>query len=206
MARKTRRRRGRSRGGESSAIARAASSASQVAEPTHGRRAEAGDDAGALAHSILGAGPPPDRDATAPIDMSALKKGKLYYRIGEVSQITGVKPYVLRYWESEFRLMAPQKSRSKQRLYRQRDIETILHIKRLLYEERYTIAGARKRLRELGAAGLRDVEPVLPPAAAAGSTHASGLRSDASGGARASDAQWIHGQLAEIRSLLSSEI
>ena len=106
---------------------------------------ESGDDGGALAQSILGAGLPLDRDATAPIDLSALKKGKLYYRIGEVSQITGVKPYVLRYWESEFRLMAPQKSRSKQRLYRRKDIETILHIKQLLYEERYTITGARRR-------------------------------------------------------------
>ena len=76
--------------------------------------------------------------------------GKRYYRIGEVSRITGVKPYVLRYWESEFRWMAPAKSRSKQRLYRERDIEVIRLIKRLLYEERFTIAGARKKLRELG--------------------------------------------------------
>ena len=77
-------------------------------------------------------------------------EGKRYYRIGEVSRITGVKPYVLRYWESEFRWMAPAKSRSKQRLYRQRDIEVIQLIKTLLYEKRFTIAGARKRLRELG--------------------------------------------------------
>ncbi len=75
---------------------------------------------------------------------------KRYYRIGEVSRITGVKPYVLRYWESEFRWMAPQKSRSKQRLYRKRDIDMILLIKKLLYEQRFTIAGARKKLRELG--------------------------------------------------------
>jgi DNA-binding transcriptional MerR regulator len=80
-----------------------------------------------------------------------LPDGKLYYRIGEVSKITGVKAYVLRYWESEFRWMAPQKSRSKQRLYRRKDIETILLIRKLLYQERYTIAGARQRLRELGA-------------------------------------------------------
>ncbi len=79
-------------------------------------------------------------------------EGKRYYRIGEVSRITGVKPYVLRYWESEFRWMAPAKSRAKQRLYRKRDIETIQLIKKLLYEERFTIAGARKRLRELGVA------------------------------------------------------
>ncbi len=75
---------------------------------------------------------------------------KRYYRIGEVSRITGVKPYVLRYWESEFRWMTPQKSRSKQRLYRQRDIEMIQLIKKLLYEQRFTIAGARKKLREVG--------------------------------------------------------
>lgn len=77
---------------------------------------------------------------------------KLYYRIGEVSRITQIKPYVLRYWESEFSLMSPAKSRSKQRLYRKRDIETILLIKKLLYDERFTIAGAKKRLRELGRA------------------------------------------------------
>jgi DNA-binding transcriptional MerR regulator len=75
---------------------------------------------------------------------------KRYYRIGEVSRITGIKPYVLRYWESEFRWMAPQKSKSKQRLYRKRDIDMILLIKKLLYEQRFTIAGARKKLRNMG--------------------------------------------------------
>jgi DNA-binding transcriptional MerR regulator len=75
---------------------------------------------------------------------------KRYYRIGEVGRITGVKPYVLRYWESEFRWMSPQKSRSQQRLYRQRDVEIIQLIKKLLYEQRYTIAGARQKLREMG--------------------------------------------------------
>ncbi len=80
----------------------------------------------------------------------AKTEGKRYYRIGEVSKLTGVKPYVLRYWESEFRWMAPTKSRSKQRLYRQRDIEIIQLIKRLLWEEKFTIAGARRKLQELG--------------------------------------------------------
>lgn len=92
----------------------------------------------------------------------ATGSGKLYYRIGEVSRITGVKPYVLRYWESEFRWMAPGKSRSQQRLYRQRDIDVIRLIQKLLYEERFTIAGARKRLRELGVA--RAAESGLPEA------------------------------------------
>ena len=82
--------------------------------------------------------------------------GKRYYRIGEVSRITGVKPYVLRYWESEFRWMAPAKSRSKQRLYRQRDIEVIQLIKRLLYEEKFTIKGARRKLQEMGVAKALD--------------------------------------------------
>ncbi len=96
--------------------------------------------------------------------------GRLYYRIGEVSRITDVKPYVLRYWETEFRWMSPQKSRSKQRLYRVKDIETILLIKRLLYEERYTIAGARRRLRELGAARSGSTRETAADRAAAEST------------------------------------
>ena len=75
---------------------------------------------------------------------------KLYYRIGEVSKLTGVKAHVLRYWETEFRWMTPPKSRSKQRLYRQRDIEFVWLLKRLLWEERYTIAGARQRIQDLG--------------------------------------------------------
>jgi len=73
---------------------------------------------------------------------------KLYFRIGEVSDLVGVKPYVLRYWESEFTDIKPSKSKSGQRLYKRRDVELLLRIKELLYEERFTINGARKRLRE----------------------------------------------------------
>lgn len=73
---------------------------------------------------------------------------KLYFRIGEVSDLVGVKPYVLRYWESEFNDIKPSKSKSGQRLYKRRDVEMLLRIKELLYEERFTINGARKRLRE----------------------------------------------------------
>ncbi|GBE02464.1 HTH-type transcriptional repressor YcgE [bacterium BMS3Bbin06] len=73
---------------------------------------------------------------------------KLFYKIGEVGRITGVEPYVLRYWESEFPFLKPRKSRSGQRLYVKKDIELILEIKRLLYYERYTIEGVKKRFSE----------------------------------------------------------
>ena len=71
---------------------------------------------------------------------------KLFFKIGEVARITRVEPYVLRYWESEFDLIRPAKSTTGQRTYRKEDIETILEIKRLLYEERFSIEGAKKRL------------------------------------------------------------
>jgi DNA-binding transcriptional MerR regulator len=74
---------------------------------------------------------------------------KQYFKIGEVAQIAGVEPYVLRYWETEFKSIRPDKTRSNQRLYRRRDVEMVLNIKRLLYDEGYRIDGARRRLREL---------------------------------------------------------
>jgi DNA-binding transcriptional MerR regulator len=73
---------------------------------------------------------------------------KLYYRIGEVSHITGVKTHVLRYWEQEFKLR-PEKFGGTQRRYKKEDLETILTIKKLLYDERFTVRGAKKRLLEL---------------------------------------------------------
>lgn len=73
---------------------------------------------------------------------------KLYFKIGEVADLAGVQPYVLRYWETEFKEICPVKSRSNQRLYRRRDVETVLSIKHLLYDEGFTIEGARKRIRE----------------------------------------------------------
>ncbi len=76
---------------------------------------------------------------------------KLYYRIGEVSQIVGVEPHVLRYWETEFRSIRPQKSRKGQRIYSRRDVDKLLKVKDLLYTHGFTIAGARRRLRESAA-------------------------------------------------------
>jgi DNA-binding transcriptional MerR regulator len=79
---------------------------------------------------------------------------KLFFKIGEVCEITDTQPYVLRYWESEFPALAPAKNSSGQRIYRRKDIETVLRIKQLLYEEGFTIAGAKKRLEvELGGRG-----------------------------------------------------
>lgn len=73
---------------------------------------------------------------------------KKYFRIGEVSRIIGVRPYVLRYWESEFPQIKPNRADSKQRTYQKKDLEMIFKIKKLLYEERLTIEGARRKLKQ----------------------------------------------------------
>jgi len=73
---------------------------------------------------------------------------KIYFKIGEVSEIVGVEPYVLRYWETEFELLKPSKAPSRHRLYKKKDVELLLDIKRLLYAEGFTIEGARKKLKE----------------------------------------------------------
>jgi DNA-binding transcriptional MerR regulator len=71
---------------------------------------------------------------------------KLYFKIGEVSELLGVEPYVLRYWETEFPVLSPKKSGTGHRLYRRKDVELLLRIKHLLYEKRFTIEGARQSL------------------------------------------------------------
>src|ERR1700688_506770 len=78
---------------------------------------------------------------------------KDFYRIGEVSRLTALKPFVLRYWETEVPMLEPVKSPSGHRLYRQEDVEMVLRIKRLLYDEGFTIAGARRHLREQNGEG-----------------------------------------------------
>jgi DNA-binding transcriptional MerR regulator len=77
-----------------------------------------------------------------------LPDGKRYFRIGEVSRIIGVEPYVLRYWESEFPQIRPNRAETNQRTYQKKDLEVIMEIKRLLYDEKLTIEGARLRLRQ----------------------------------------------------------
>ncbi len=73
---------------------------------------------------------------------------KLFYKIGEVCKACGIEPHVLRYWESEFRVLSPTKNRAGQRIYREKDLQLIRNIKQLLYKEGYTIAGANKKLLE----------------------------------------------------------
>jgi DNA-binding transcriptional MerR regulator len=90
---------------------------------------------------------------------------KLYYRIGEVEQVTGVPSYVLRYWESEFKLLRPKKNPAGQRIYRQRDVDLVRRIKQLLYDERLTLEGAKKRLAQEARRGPVQLELGLREAA-----------------------------------------
>jgi DNA-binding transcriptional MerR regulator len=87
---------------------------------------------------------------------------KLYYRIGEVSDIVGVQPHVLRYWETEFRSIRPQKSSKGQRVYSRRDVEKLLKVKDLLKNQGFTIAGARKRLSEVVPTPSERIEAAEP--------------------------------------------
>jgi DNA-binding transcriptional MerR regulator len=89
---------------------------------------------------------------------------KLFFRIGEVADLTGVPPYVLRYWESEFKLLRPRKNHAGQRVYRKQDIELVLRIKRLLYEDRLTLEGAKKRLQQESRTRTQQLELAAPDA------------------------------------------
>jgi DNA-binding transcriptional MerR regulator len=84
---------------------------------------------------------------------------KVFYKIGEVSQLTKLPAYVLRFWESQFSFLKPKKSRGNQRLYVQRDIETVLEIKRLLYEEGHTLEGVKRYWARRARAGSRALRP-----------------------------------------------
>ncbi len=83
--------------------------------------------------------------------------GKVYFRIGEVSDLVGVDPHVLRYWESEFKVIKPHRAKSNQRLYRRKDVENLLLIKTLLHGEGYTISGARKLIKQ----SIKTKQPVI---------------------------------------------
>ena len=87
---------------------------------------------------------------------------KIYFKIGEVCDLVGVQAHVLRYWETEFPMLSPQKNKSGQRSYRRRDVEMALRIKQLLYNEMFTIAGAKKKLQSEARDGSRS-KPVASP-------------------------------------------
>ncbi len=88
--------------------------------------------------------------------MDATIPDKTYFRIGEVSKILGVDPYVVRFWESEFKSVKPIRTKSDQRLYRRKDVEELLIIKKLLYMEQYTIRGAKRQLSKVKGEALKD--------------------------------------------------
>ena len=99
---------------------------------------------------------------------------KLYFRIGEVAKLAGIKPYVLRFWESEFAGLGPKKSGTGHRLYRRKDVEMVLEIKRLLYEKRFTIEGARKMLESKPKRGAAEPAASKPAATSSSSRRQQG--------------------------------
>jgi DNA-binding transcriptional MerR regulator len=121
---------------------------------------------------------------------------RLFFKIGDVAELADVKPYVLRYWETEFPMIAPEKSQSGQRVYRRRDVETVLLIKQLLYGERYSIEGARKRIREL----RKDPGPVLKTEELAEGMNAEEQEAQAQAVKRA------HGLIRDLRKLSQTPI
>jgi DNA-binding transcriptional MerR regulator len=107
-----------------------------------------------------------DDPETAAVQVPEEIPDKLYFRIGEVSRLAGIKPYVLRFWESEFHGLGPKKSGTGHRLYRRKDVEMVLEIKRLLYDKRFTIEGARKILADkhrVDIAKVVEPEPTQQP-------------------------------------------
>jgi len=89
-----------------------------------------------------------------------VKPTKMYYSITEVAELTGLKPHILRYWETEFSILHPKKNRAGNRAYRKKDIETVKLIKRLLYTEGYTIEGAKRQIRKLRKEGYKPGQPI----------------------------------------------
>ena len=108
--------------------------------------------------------------------MDASKPIKLYYSISEVSDLTDIKPHILRFWEKDFSVLRPKKNRAGNRAYRERDVRIVLAIKRLLYEEKYTIKGARERLLR-DRALIDEMEIVLPGGAQGGGAGAPTMQS-----------------------------
>ncbi len=122
---------------------------------------------------------------------------KLFFKIGEVAKLTGTKPHVLRYWESEFRVLRPAKGDSGQRVYRRKDVRLVFRIKQLLYEENFTIAGAKKQLQKQRTArpdaerAADETPPPQTPEPHAGTADVQGV-----------DLAWVRRELGEILGIL----
>ena len=138
---------------------------------------------------------------------------KLFFKIGEVCELAGVQAHVLRYWETEFTMLAPQKNRAGQRVYRKRDVEIALRIKELLYEDQYTIAGAKKRLaNDLRAGGKLKTVPseggddefAAPHADSASASTPGNPNSDTRTGEERKALRRVSKELREILALLDS--
>ncbi len=109
-------------------------------------------DTGVLHSSGISPDSPAGRGEAQPLPMDFTPPtipDRMFFKIGDVADLVGVKPYVLRYWETEFPILSPDKGTNGQRIYRRSDVEMLLLIKHLLYKERYSIEGARNRIREL---------------------------------------------------------
>lgn len=124
---------------------------------------------------------------------------KLFFKIGEVAELTGTKPHVLRYWESEFRMLRPAKGDSGQRIYRRKDVELVFSIKQLLYEENFTIAGAKKQLQKQRAARAEANKAKKPAEAKPGATPVLPFESS---GQDNLDLTWVRKELREILGIL----
>ncbi len=112
------------------------------------------------AHTSKSREPARDREQRANAELPAIPE-KIYFRIGEVAHLVGVEPHVLRYWEHEFRSIRPTKSQRGQRVYSRRDVEHLRRIRGLLYEEGFTIAGAKKALRAKGVEPREENDPTV---------------------------------------------
>ena len=136
--------------------------------------------------------------ATATSPTANILPEKSLFRIGEVSRITAIKAFVLRYWETEFPMLQPEKTPSGHRLYRREDVQTVLEIRRLLYDEGFTIAGARRHLRERGSGGTGAELESASPGATAGNGEVNAAASPASGESRVPQSQAQQDPLAAI--------
>jgi DNA-binding transcriptional MerR regulator len=144
----------------------------------------------------------PRMSSAAPV---AYPEDEPLYRISEVSRLTGLEPFVLRYWESEFPMLQPVKSQNKHRMYRQQDVDLVFRIKRLLYEQGFTTAGARRHLQELAGKGSRSVVDVAAGEAVNGHGRRAETAASGSAGPAGEDKVALDRQtLLELRDCLRS--